>query len=88
MVGCAVLVLVVLAWGASGSADGKEEVKEGWYKGFEDVKNWAWQRPGGTGLGLAIAQSIADAHGGRLSFGNREGGGLGAILILPGGERP
>jgi len=37
----------------------------------------------GMGLGLAIAQSITDAHGGRLEFANREGGGLIATIFLP-----
>lgn len=38
---------------------------------------------GGAGLGLAIAQSIVDAHGGSLRFGNRGGGGLAAAIVLP-----
>lgn len=38
---------------------------------------------GGTGLGLAIAQQLAQALGGQLSLGPREGGGLQAQLALP-----
>ncbi len=38
---------------------------------------------GGTGLGLAIAQQLAQALGGELQLGNREGGGLCAALVLP-----
>ena len=38
---------------------------------------------GGAGLGLSIAQAVADAHGGTLTFANREGGGLVAALTLP-----
>ena len=38
---------------------------------------------GGAGLGLSIAQAVVDAHGGRLSFANREGGGLTATISLP-----
>ena len=38
---------------------------------------------GGAGLGLSIAQAVADAHGGALTFANREGGGLAATLTLP-----
>jgi len=38
---------------------------------------------GGAGLGLSIAEAIADAHGGKLSFANRDGGGLVATISLP-----
>lgn len=37
----------------------------------------------GTGLGLALAREIIEAHDGRITLNNREGGGLAVILFLP-----
>jgi len=41
-------------------------------------------KPTGTGLGLTLCREILDAHGGRLTLANREGGGLAVTLWLPG----
>jgi two-component system, OmpR family, sensor kinase len=44
---------------------------------------------GGAGLGLAIVRAIAQAHAGRVSAGERPGGGARVELELPGfGARP
>jgi two-component system nitrogen regulation sensor histidine kinase NtrY len=37
----------------------------------------------GTGLGLTLCREIIEAHGGRLSIANREGGGAAMTLWLP-----
>lgn len=37
---------------------------------------------GGTGLGLSVVQAIALAHGGRLEFANRQGGGAVVTIYL------
>jgi two-component system, NtrC family, nitrogen regulation sensor histidine kinase NtrY len=41
-------------------------------------------KPKGTGLGLTLCREIVDAHGGRLSIANREGGGAVVTVWLPG----
>jgi signal transduction histidine kinase len=40
-------------------------------------------KPKGTGLGLTLCREIVDAHGGRLSIANREGGGAIVTVWLP-----
>src|SRR6185437_5417734 len=41
-------------------------------------------KPGGSGIGLVLSRQIVEAHGGRLTLGNRRGGkGCEARLYLP-----
>lgn len=40
-------------------------------------------KPAGAGLGLTICREVVEAHGGRISLANREGGGLAATLWIP-----
>jgi nitrogen fixation/metabolism regulation signal transduction histidine kinase len=40
-------------------------------------------KPAGTGLGLTLCREIVEAHGGRLSIANREGGGAVVSVWLP-----
>jgi two-component system, NtrC family, nitrogen regulation sensor histidine kinase NtrY len=40
-------------------------------------------KPSGAGLGLTLCREVIEAHGGRISLANREGGGLAATLWIP-----
>ena len=37
----------------------------------------------GAGLGLAICRAVIQAHGGRITAANREGGGARFVVTLP-----
>jgi two-component system nitrogen regulation sensor histidine kinase NtrY len=41
-------------------------------------------KPTGTGLGLTLCREVLEAHGGRITLANREGGGLTVTLWIPG----
>jgi len=40
-------------------------------------------KPSGAGLGLTLCREVIEAHGGRISLANRDGGGLAATLWIP-----
>lgn len=50
---------------------------------FYRVEGSRSRETGGIGLGLAIAQSVVEAHGGKLTLSNRPTGGLRASVTLP-----
>ena len=43
-------------------------------------------KPAGAGLGLTVCREVVEAHGGRLSLANRQGGGLAVSLWIPEGR--
>jgi signal transduction histidine kinase len=70
-------VEVSIADRGPGLAPGEaERVFERFYRGHDAPS-------GGSGLGLSIAQAIVRAHGGRVTLGNRDGGGCIATVVLP-----
>jgi signal transduction histidine kinase len=45
-------------------------------------------KPGGSGVGLALVREVVQAHEGRLSLSQRQGGGAAVSVWLPGRQRP
>jgi signal transduction histidine kinase len=60
-------------------ADRMDRICEPFYRG-EQSRN---RETGGVGLGLSITRTIAEKHGGTISFANRPEGGLRVALRLP-----
>jgi two-component system osmolarity sensor histidine kinase EnvZ len=61
----------------------RPELREEVFKPFlrlDDARN---QDEGGTGLGLAIARDIARSHGGDITLGDSQLGGLRATVRIP-----
>lgn len=59
-----------------------EGQREAVFRPFHRLEGSRSRDSGGSGLGLAIARQLADAHGWRIEFKGREGGGLEAVLII------
>jgi len=59
-----------------------EDQREAVFRPFHRLEGSRSRDSGGSGLGLAIARQLADAHGWRIEFRHREGGGLDAALII------
>jgi len=57
-------------------SEGQEQLFEKFYRGDD-------RRAGGLGLGLSIARGFVEAHGGKLTAENRDGGGARFIIRLP-----
>jgi two-component system, NtrC family, nitrogen regulation sensor histidine kinase NtrY len=45
-------------------------------------------KEGGSGMGLALCREVVEAHGGRVSIKNREGGGCTVSCWLPPVKKP
>ncbi len=70
------LMISVSDRGAGFPAESAARIFEKFYRG-EDRKT------GGLGLGLSIARGFVEAHGGKLSAENRDGGGARFVITLP-----
>jgi len=53
------------------------------FERFYRVDRSRTRDPGGTGLGLSIVRHLVELHGGRVSAGNRQGGGTCVMVRLP-----
>jgi signal transduction histidine kinase len=51
---------------------------------FYRIEGSRSRETGGMGLGLAVVRSVVRGHGGDITLGDREGGGLVVRIVLPG----
>jgi two-component system sensor histidine kinase KdpD len=70
------LLISVSDRGPGLSEESARRVFEKFYRGDE-------RKPGGLGLGLSIARGFVEAHGGKLTAENRDGGGARFTISLP-----
>jgi len=70
------LIICVSDRGPGLSPESAEQVFEKFYRGNG-------RRTGGLGLGLSIARGFVEAHGGKLTAENRDGGGARFTISLP-----
>lgn len=70
------LLISVSDRGPGLSAESAERLFEKFYRGDG-------RRAGGLGLGLSIARGFVEAHGGKLTAENRDGGGARFLISLP-----
>jgi putative PEP-CTERM system histidine kinase len=55
-------------------------LEDGLFRAFRTTKT------NGLGVGLVLCKSLAEAHGGTISAGNRPEGGAAVRIVIPGGE--
>lgn len=70
------LIISVSDRGAGFPAGSIERIFEKFYRGDG-------RKTGGLGLGLSIARGFVEAHGGKLTAENRDGGGARLVISLP-----
>jgi two-component system sensor histidine kinase KdpD len=70
------LLICVSDRGSGIPAEATERLFEKFYRGDD-------RKAGGLGLGLSIARGLIEAHGGRLTAENRDGGGARFTITLP-----